>query len=48
VPLIAVIGDQEVANNKVSLRDRREKRQYEMDVNEFVASLIAKNNGVFI
>ncbi|MCI4399197.1 MAG: threonine--tRNA ligase [Campylobacteraceae bacterium] len=48
VPLIAVIGDQEVADNKVSLRDRREKRQYEMGVNEFVASLIAKNNGVFI
>ncbi|MGE4398815.1 MAG: threonine--tRNA ligase [Campylobacterales bacterium] len=48
VPLIAVIGDQEVAENKVALRDRREKRQYEMGVNEFVASLIAKNNGVFI
>lgn len=48
VPLIAVIGDQEVAENKVALRDRREKRQYEMSVNDFIAELVAKNNEVFI
>jgi len=48
VPLIAVIGDQEVSENKVALRDRREKRQYEMSVDAFIAELVAKNNGVFI
>ncbi len=48
VPLIVVIGDQEVAENKVAVRDRREKRQYEMNVEQFVSELREKNNGVFI
>ncbi|MDD3466048.1 MAG: threonine--tRNA ligase [Campylobacterales bacterium] len=48
VPLIVVIGDQEVADNKVAVRDRREKRQYEMSLSEFVSELKEKNNGVFI
>ncbi len=48
VPLIVVIGDQEVVDNKVAVRDRREKRQYEMSLSEFVSELKEKNNGVFI
>lgn len=48
VPLIVVIGDQEVSDNKVAVRDRREKRQYEMSLSEFVSELKEKNNGVFI
>lgn len=48
VPLIAVIGDAEMNENKVAVRDRREKKQYEMDVKEFVEELKAKNSGVFV
>lgn len=48
VPLIAVIGDAEMNENKVAVRDRREKKQYEMDIKEFVEELKAKNSGVFV
>jgi len=48
VPMILVIGDNEVANEKVSVRNRREKSQYEMSLNEFISDLEQKINGVNI
>ena len=35
VPMIVVIGDEEVTNKKVSIRDRRERSQYEQSESEF-------------
>ena len=48
VPLILVVGDNEVTDEKVSVRDRRQKTQYEMGLEEFVADLTQKINGVNI
>ncbi len=36
VPIIAIIGDEEVSNRKVAVRDRRERKQYTMDAQEFI------------
>ena len=36
VPMILVIGDEEVKNNSVAIRDRRSKEQYNMDLVEFI------------
>ncbi|BBG66807.1 threonyl-tRNA synthetase [Hydrogenimonas sp.] len=36
VPMIAIIGDEEVSNRKVAVRDRRERRQYTLDAAEFI------------
>ncbi len=34
VPMILVVGDEEVKNNSVALRDRRERKQYNLTVDE--------------
>lgn len=39
VPMIVVIGDDEVANNKVALRDRRKRERSELGVDEFIEML---------
>ena len=36
VPMIAIIGDEEVANRKVALRDRRKREQYDLDAEAFI------------
>jgi len=36
VPMVIIIGDKEVEENKVSVRDRRTKTQYEQDLEEFL------------
>ncbi len=36
VPMIAVIGDEEVSSRKVAVRDRRERKQYTLDAEEFI------------
>ncbi|MEJ2469294.1 MAG: threonine--tRNA ligase, partial [Campylobacterales bacterium] len=36
VPMIIVIGDEEVNNKKVAVRDRRERTQYELSEDEFI------------
>ncbi len=36
VPMIAIIGDEEVSNRKVAVRDRRERKQYTLDAEEFI------------
>ncbi len=46
VPMIIVIGDEEVANKKVAVRDRRERVQYELGEDEFLALIQKKINEV--
>jgi threonyl-tRNA synthetase len=46
VPMIIVIGDEEVNNKKVAVRDRRERTQYELSEDEFIALILKKINEV--
>ena len=46
VPMIIVIGDEEVKNKKVAVRDRRERTQYEHSEAEFIALIQKKINEV--
>ena len=46
VPLIVVIGDEEVKNSSVALRDRRERKQSSMGLDEFKNLLKEKMDGV--
>ncbi len=39
VPMILVIGDEEVANNKVALRDRRSREQSNISKDEFLTTI---------
>ena len=39
VPLIAVIGDEEVNNQKVAVRDRRKREQYELSAEAFIKQI---------
>jgi len=42
VPMVVIIGDKEVADKSVAIRDRREKSQYEMSEDEFMKALSLK------
>jgi len=46
VPMIIVIGDDEVNHKKVAVRDRRERTQYELAEAEFIALIQKKINEV--
>jgi len=46
VPMIIVIGDEEVNNKKVAVRDRRERTQYELAEAEFISLIQKKINEV--
>ncbi|WP_345989063.1 threonine--tRNA ligase [Sulfurimonas sp. HSL1-2] len=46
VPMIIVIGDEEVSNKKVAVRDRRERTQYELPEAEFMGLIQKKINEV--
>ncbi|MBD3800607.1 MAG: threonine--tRNA ligase [Campylobacterales bacterium] len=46
VPMIIVIGDEEVSNKKVAVRDRRERTQYELPEAEFIGLIQKKINEV--
>ncbi|MDX4025902.1 threonine--tRNA ligase [Aliarcobacter skirrowii] len=39
VPMIVVIGDEEVANNMIALRDRRKREQSNISKDEFISNL---------
>ena len=45
VPMIVVIGDEEVANKTIALRDRRKREQSNITKNEFIAMLNEIKNG---
>ncbi|WP_457592940.1 threonine--tRNA ligase [Hydrogenimonas sp.] len=36
VPMIVIIGDEEVSGQKVAVRDRRRREQYDLDAEEFI------------
>ena len=36
VPMIAIIGDEEVKNRNVAVRDRRKREQYDLSAEEFI------------
>ncbi len=46
VPLIVVVGDEEVANNSIALRDRRERSRSTMALDKFKKLLKEKMDGV--
>jgi len=46
VPMILVIGDEEVAEKTVALRDRRERKQYNLGKEEFYTLLKEKMDEV--
>ncbi|MBT0877910.1 threonine--tRNA ligase [Campylobacter sp. 2018MI01] len=46
VPYIAVIGDEEINNNQVALRDRRAKQQSTLTMEEFLKLIKEKQNEV--
>ncbi len=45
VPMIVVVGDDEVANSKVALRDRRKRERSEMTKSEFLETLTSLQAG---
>ena len=46
VPMIVVIGDEEVQNNTVAIRDRRTREQYNLSQDEFLQLIQTKINEV--
>jgi threonyl-tRNA synthetase len=46
VPMIIVLGDDEVSNRKIAVRDRREREQYNLSEEEFIALIAKKINEV--
>lgn len=42
VPMILVIGDEEIANNSVALRDRRDRKQYNLTIEELISTMKEK------
>ena len=40
VPYVVIIGDEEVKNNTVAIRDRRKKEQYSLNSDEFMLQLV--------
>ena len=46
VPIILVIGDNEVENKIVAVRDRRERKQFKLTKEEFLTMVIKKKDEV--
>ncbi len=46
VPMIIVIGDEEVANRSIAVRDRRNREQYTLSEDEFLTKILKKINEV--
>jgi threonyl-tRNA synthetase len=46
VPMIVVIGDEEVQNKTIAVRDRRTREQYNISLEEFLALIKTKINEV--
>jgi len=41
---VVIVGDEEVNNNSVAIRDRREKEQYNLSFDEFMLKLTQQLN----
>lgn len=46
VPMLIIIGDEEVESKTVAIRDRRERTQYNLSESEFLSLIQTKINGV--
>ena len=46
VPMIIVLGDEEVANKTIAIRDRRKREQYNLSEGEFISLIQTKINEV--
>ncbi len=44
VPYVVIVGDEEIANNAVAVRDRRKKEQYNLSFDEFMLKLTQQLN----
>jgi len=44
VPYVVIVGDEEVANETVAIRDRRKKEQYNLKADEFMLQLVNEIN----
>jgi threonyl-tRNA synthetase len=44
VPYVVIVGDEEVANKTVALRNRRTKEQYNLSFDEFMVELSQQLN----
>ena len=44
VPYVVIVGDEEVKNNSVAIRDRRTKEQYNLSFDEFMVKLTQQLN----
>ena len=43
VPYVIIVGDEEVQNNKVAIRDRRKKEKYDLSKDEFINKIKEEN-----
>ena len=43
VPYVIIVGDEEVANQKVAIRDRRQKEKYDLSRDEFINKIKEEN-----
>ena len=43
VPYVVIVGDEEVANQKVAIRDRRQKEKYDLSRDEFINKIKEEN-----
>jgi threonyl-tRNA synthetase len=43
VPYVIIVGDEEVQNNKVAIRDRRKKEKYDLSNDEFINKIKEEN-----
>jgi len=43
VPYVIIIGDEEVANDKIAIRDRRKKEKYDLSKDEFLTKIKEEN-----
>jgi threonyl-tRNA synthetase len=43
VPYVVIIGDEEVNNSKVAIRDRRKKEKYDLSKDEFINKIKEEN-----
>lgn len=47
VPMILVVGDEEITSNSVALRDRRDRKQYNLTVDELISKMKEKMSEVY-
>ena len=44
MPYVAIVGDEEMKSATVALRDRRQKEQYNLSIDDFMVKLVEQLN----